>query len=187
MSIATTLLSRAANLDSFGLNLLRCALVLVLLWIGGLKFANYEADSIVPLVANSPLMKFVYRDPASYHSHMNKEGERNPANRRWHEENGTYTFSHLLGAIIVGIGLLIACAPFAPRVSAVGSALLFCMSLTTLSFLITTPEAWVAPLGDTAHGFPYLSGVGRLVIKDAIMLAASLVTLSDSARRALSK
>ena len=32
------------------------------------------------------------------------------------------------------------------------------------------------------HGFPYLSGAGRLVIKDAIMIGAALVTMADSAR-----
>ena len=54
-----------------------------------------------------------------------------------------------------------------PQVASVGS---FLMALTTLSFLITTPEAWVPALGDSAHGFPFLSATGRLVVKDAIML-----------------
>jgi uncharacterized membrane protein YkgB len=67
-------------------------------------------------------------------------------------------------------------------VAAVGSFLVFIMSLVTLTFLVTTPECWVPPLGDTVHGFPYLSGAGRLVIKDAIMLGAALVTMADSAK-----
>lgn len=50
------------------------------------------------------------------------------------------------------------------------------MALTTLSFLTTTPEAWVPALGDANHGFPYLSGVGRLMIKDSIMLGAAFLT-----------
>jgi len=45
------------------------------------------------------------------------------------------------------------------------------MSLVTLSFLVTTPECWVPALGSSEHGFPLLSGAGRLVIKDAIMMA----------------
>jgi hypothetical protein len=49
------------------------------------------------------------------------------------------------------------------------------MALTTLSFLITTPEAWVPALGDANHGFPYLSGVGRLIVKDSIMLGAAVL------------
>jgi uncharacterized membrane protein YkgB len=37
-------------------------------------------------------------------------------------------------------------------------------------------------LGYTTHGFPYLSGVGRLIIKDTIIVGAAVVTLADSAR-----
>jgi uncharacterized membrane protein YkgB len=61
------------------------------------------------------------------------------------------------------------------------------MSFVTLSFLITTPECWVPPLGDAQHGFPYLSGAGRLVVKDAIMMGAALVTMADSAKAYLRK
>jgi uncharacterized membrane protein YkgB len=61
------------------------------------------------------------------------------------------------------------------------------MACTTLSFIITTPEAWVPALGSATHGFPYLSGVGRLIIKDAIMLGAAVVTMADSARSYLNK
>ena len=146
---------------------------------------NYEADSIVPLVANSPLMSFLYHQPAEYRNHMNKEGELNPQHRSWHQANGTYSLSHGLGIVIVSIGILIALYPFKPELSALGSFLLILMSCTTLSFLITTPEAWVPALGMRKHGFPYLSGAGRLIVKDCIMLAAAVVTLADSAKSAL--
>jgi uncharacterized membrane protein YkgB len=55
--------AKAASFDRFGLGLVRLGLVVVLVWIGGLKFARYEADGIVPLVANSPLMSFFYHHP----------------------------------------------------------------------------------------------------------------------------
>jgi uncharacterized membrane protein YkgB len=61
------------------------------------------------------------------------------------------------------------------------------MALTTLSFLITTPEAWVPALGDANHGFPYLSGVGRLIVKDSIMLGAAVLTMAEAARESLTK
>ena len=175
--------SGAAGFDRAAMGLLRLGLVIVLLWIGGLKFANYEADSIVPLVANSPAMSFFYHHPApEYKQYMNKEGELNAAHRAWHERNGTYPFSHGLGIAIVLIGLLIALHPFLPQLASIGSFLLVLMASTTLSFLVTTPEAWVPALGDTVHGFPYLSGVGRLIIKDAIMLGAAVTTMADSAK-----
>jgi len=178
-------LSLAAKLDGFGMGLLRVALVVVLVWIGGLKFADYEADGIVPLVANSPLMRFFYRHPAEYRSHMNREGELKPQNRTWHMGNGTYRFSHGLGIVIIVIGVLIALYPISPTISALGSILLIFMSFSTLSFLVTTPESWVPALGDANHGFPYLSGSGRLIVKDFIMLAAAVVTMADSAKAAL--
>jgi uncharacterized membrane protein YkgB len=173
----------AASLDRIGMGLMRFALVLVLVWIGGLKFAKYEADSIVPLVANSPMMSFFYHHPTpEYRTHMNKEGELNVAHRQWNENNGTYPVSYALGIVIVSIGLLIALHPFLPQLAAVGSFLLILMACTTLSFLVTTPEVWVPALGDSVHGFPYLAGGGRLIIKDSIMLGAAVVTLADSAK-----
>jgi len=173
----------AARLDRFGMGLLRLGLIVVLVWIGGLKFAKYEADSIVPLVSNSPLMGFFYAHPApEYRPYMNKEGELIPAHRQWHQTNNTYLFAYGLGAVIVSIGFLLALHPIQPQLAALGSFLLILMACTTLSFLVTTPEAWVPALGDANHGFPFLSGTGRLVVKDAIMLGAAFVTLADSAK-----
>ena len=173
----------AAKLDRVGMGVLRLGLVVVLLWIGGLKFANYEADGIVPLVANSPLMSYLYHYPApEYRHHLNKEGELIPANHQWNVENRTYPVSYGLGFTIMLIGVLIASYPIAPQVSAVGSFLLILMAFTTLSFLVTTPEVWVPAVGSATHGFPYLSGAGRLVVKDSIMLGAAVVTMADAAR-----
>jgi reactive chlorine resistance protein C len=50
----------------------------------------------------------------------------------------------------------------------------------TLSFLVTTPEAWVS--GGTVHGFPSLALPGLLVVKDFIMLGAAILTMADSAK-----
>jgi uncharacterized membrane protein YkgB len=180
--------AHAASLDRIGVSILRVGLVIVLVWIGALKFADYEADSIVPLVANSPLMSFVYHHPApEYRAHMNREGELVQAHRAWQIDNGTYTFSHFLGVVIVTLGFLIATHRFLPQVAAVGSALVVLMACTTLSFLVTTPEAWVPAAGDAAHGFPYLSGVGRLIVKDAIMFGAAITTMADSAKSYLKR
>src|SRR5258707_5848696 len=186
-SVVRRIYERAAKLDRVGMGLLRFGLIVVLLWIGGLKFADYEADGIVPLVANSPLMSFFYHYPApEYRQYMNKEGEVIPAHQQWNESNGTYSFSHGLGVVIILIGVLIAAYPILPEVSAVGSFLLILMSLTTLSFLATTPDASVPAFVASTHGFPYLSGAGRLIIKDAIMLGAAVLTLADWARTWLS-
>ena len=181
------LMELASRMDRAGMALTRVGLIVVLVWIGGLKVYRYEADGIVPFVANSPLMSFFYADPGNYKAHMNPEGALVPANRSWHEANRTYEFAYGLGAVIVFYGLLIALNPWWPQAGAAGSFLVFTMSFVTLSFLITTPETWVPALGDAQHGFPYLSGRGRLVVKDAIMMGAGLVTMADSAKSYLRK
>jgi uncharacterized membrane protein YkgB len=133
-------------------------------------------------------MRFFLKYPApQYKQHVNREGERVEPNRQWHRENHTYAFAYGLGAVIVAYGLMLCLHPWLPQVAALGSFLVVVMSVVTLSFLVTTPESWVPALGDAQHGFPYLSGRGRLVVKDAIMMGAALVTMADSAKAYLRK
>jgi uncharacterized membrane protein YkgB len=113
---------------------------------------------------------------------MNPEGALVPANVQWHEKNHTYTFAYGPGAVIVLFGLLLCFDPWLPQLAALGGFLLFLMLLVILSFLITTPECWVPALGDVNHGFPFLSGTWRLVVKDSIMMGAALVVMADSAK-----
>ena len=181
-----TLLSFAANLKGLGLKLIRIAILVVFVWIGGLKFTHYEADGIVPFVANSPFMSFFYaKEAQEYKDYKNKEGELVPKNRAWHETNRTYVFSHGLGILIMGIGILVFLGIFTPKIGIFGDLLAIIMTIGTLSFLVTTPECWVPDLGSGEHGFPLLSGAGRLVIKDTVILAGAVTLLSDSARRLL--
>jgi uncharacterized membrane protein YkgB len=177
----------AAGMDRVGAAVARLGLIVVFLWIGGLKACRYEADGIVPFVANSPFMSFFYAHPDEYKAHKNPEGAPTPENRAWHESNRTYEFAFGLGTVIVLYGLMLCLHPWLPQVAALGSFLIFVMSFVTLSFLVTTPECWVPALGDDRHGFPYLSGAGRLVLKDAIMMGAALVTMADSAKAYLRK
>src|SRR5207253_2343089 len=130
------LFEHAARLDKLGITLTRIGLVVVLVWIGGLKAFRYEADGIVPFVANSPTMSFFYADPGHYKAHKNAEGALVPENRAWHEANWTYEFAYGLGAVIVLYGLLLCLHPWLPQAAAVGSFLVFVMSFVTLSFLI---------------------------------------------------
>ena len=181
------LFETAARMERVGIAVTRIGLIIVLLWIGGLKVFKYEAEGIIPFVANSPFMSFFLADPENYQSHKNAEGALVPENRAWHEQNRTYLFAYGLGSVIVLYGLMLCMNPWLPQVAAVGSFLVFIMSIVTLSFLITTPECWVPPLGDAQHGFPYLSGAGRLVVKDAIMMGAALVTMADSAKSYLKR
>src|SRR6516162_6057588 len=143
----------SSRVEAVGRALTRYGLVVVVGWIGLMKFTTYEAEGIRPFVANSPLMTWVYRL-------ISLPG-----------------FSAMLGVVEVTIALLIAARPFSPRVSAVGSALAVGMFLTTLSFLVTTPGVWASSAG----GFPALSGSpGQFLIKDLALLGIALWTLGEA-------
>lgn len=174
-----------ANSQTQFINLLRISIFIVMAWIGGLKAFQYEADGIVPFVENSPVMSFFYNHPKEYKIHKNKEGEVNQINIQWNKNNGTYSFALGLGFSIFLIGLLTLLGIWYPKIGLLGGLLTFGMSLVTLSFLITTPEAYVTNLGGADYGFPFLSGAGRLVIKDMIMMTAGLVIAADTARKIL--
>ncbi len=179
-------LRRAAALQGIGLAMIRIAILIIFVWIGGLKFWNYEAEGIVPFVANSPFMSFFYANKTpEYKDYKLKEGEVDPAKQQWHESNHTYLFSHGLGILIASIGILTFLGFFWTRVGMVGELLVIVMTIGTLSFLITTPECWVPNLGGPEHGFPLLSGAGRLVIKDCAIISGALVLFSRSAQKLL--
>src|SRR3954452_14240052 len=91
--------SLSSRAEAVGRGLARYGLVVVVGWIGLMKFTAYEAEGIRPFVANSPLMSWVY-------GLMSVRG-----------------FSALLGVVEVAIAILIATRPLSPRASAVGSAL----------------------------------------------------------------
>ena len=57
-------LTLAASSQKLGINLIRVAILVIFVWIGGLKIWNYEAEGIVPFVANRPFMSFFNEKPA---------------------------------------------------------------------------------------------------------------------------
>lgn len=165
--------SAIASTERWAVNFTRLALVIVTVWIGGLKIYKYEDRGIIPFVANSPFMRWMINDPDNYKKGKMPEGAVNAAAEAWHEANGTYLAAWVIGGIIVTIGILIALGWIFPEVGLLGSLALFGMSFVTLSFLVTTPEVWVPNLGSGEYGFPLLAGPGRLVLKDVIMMGAS--------------
>ncbi|KOE63955.1 YkgB family protein [Aggregatibacter actinomycetemcomitans] len=181
------------------INFVRIAICIVMVWIGGLKVCQYEADGIAHFVSNSPFLSFLYKNGSNlvqndkgelvkeYTLYKNPEGKMVVKNIEWHKANGTYTASYIIGAMIVTIGLLTLAGILSPTLGLFGGLLTFGMSIVTLSFLIFTPETWVPNLGGDLptpnYGFPYLSAAGRLVIKDIIMMAGGLVAAAECANR----
>src|SRR5215510_14836287 len=148
---ARTPLERLPVIEDAGKAIVRWGLVLVLAWIGAMKFTAYEAMGIQPLVAHSPFISWMY-DLLSIRS-----------------------FSAMLGCIEIGTAALISLRYVYPIASAAGSALAIGLFATTLSFLITTP-GWEATLG-----FPALSAMpGQFLLKDIVLFGAAVWSLGDS-------
>ncbi len=150
----TTGLRMEAAATRLGGVLARYGLVVVIGWIGLLKFTSYEAQGIQPLVANSPFMSWLY------------------------DLFSVTTFSTLLGVLEVATAVLLAVKPWWPKVSAVGSVIAVGLFVATISFLFTTPGIGE----DAAGGFPLLSMTGQFLIKDVALLGIAVWTLGDALR-----
>jgi uncharacterized membrane protein YkgB len=140
------------RIAALGELLIQYGLVLVLGWIGAMKFTAYEAAGIQPLVANSPLLSWAY------------------------QVLSVQAFSNVLGVTEIAVAVMIALRPLSARVAALGSGIAVMMFLTTLSFLFSTP-GWEPSLG----GFPALSVVpGQFVLKDMVLLGVAVWLLGES-------
>ena len=140
------------TLERVGGAVIRYGLVVILVWVGALKFTAYEAEGIQPFVSNSPLMSWGY------------------------DIMGVRGFAGLIGSIEITLGALIALGRLAPRVSAVGSLGAVGMFLTTLSFTLTTPGVW-----QPGYGFPFPSPMpGQFLAKDVLLLGAAIWTAGEA-------
>ena len=98
-SPATAAVTTEHPVATVGRYLVRYALVVVIAWIGALKYTGYEAAGIQPLIAHSPIFSWL-------------DGILSVG-----------TFAAVLGSLEIVAALLIAIRPLAPRISAVGSAM----------------------------------------------------------------
>ena len=130
---------------------LRYGLVLLILWFGLFKFTPTEANAIQPLVANSPILSWLY-------SVTDLRGA-----------------SRVIGVAEIVIALLIATRSVSARLSAIGGFGAVIMFLTTLSFLATTPGSWAR-----VDGFLVPAGAGAFLIKDLLLLGAALWSAGES-------
>ena len=145
-----------SGLAAAGSSITRYGLVTTLVWIGALKFTDYEVQNAEVLVTASPLTS------------------------RLRNKLGAQKLAWLVGVTQITLGSLIAAKPLAPRASAVGSLGAAGLMVSTLSFLATTPEAWREGPG----GIPQLSVLGEALLKDTVLLGAALLTAAESMRAA---
>jgi len=83
--------------------------------------------------------------------------------------------SQVIGAIEIVAAIGIALRALSARAAVIGSALAVGTFLVTLSFFLTAPGIW-----DATHGFPLLGGGGQFIVKDLVLLGASLWSLGEA-------
>ena len=139
------------------LALLRWSLVVIFLWFGLMKFTAYEADGIAPLISHSPVMGWLI---AAF------------------DVSGA---ARVVGVVELSTAAMLAAGAFLPAASALGAAMSSATYAITLTFLASTPGVAAAAAG----GFPAISAdVGQFLLKDLVLLAASLCLLLASVEAA---
>lgn len=137
----------------FGRVLLILTLATIFLWIGAMKFTDYEARSVAPFIANNPLISWL------------------------HTVFGIHGASRFLGVYEILTGLLLLGGFLNARLGVLGGAMSILTYLITLSCLFTTPGVGAPEAG----GFPALSAeIGQFLAKDFVLLAASVYVLGDA-------
>ena len=126
-------------------------LVLVLGWIGAMKFTAVEAAGIDPLIRTSPLFAWTLSlTSVRYVS--------------W----GIGILELLTVAALMGYW-------FRPALLRIGLLMAMATFALTLSFLVTFPGSWADSLG----GFPALARTGHFLLADLPLLATALALLSE--------
>ena len=133
------------GVEEFGRHFVRYALVLVLAWMGLMKFTGFEASAIQPMVANSPFLFWLY------------------------DIMSVRAASSLIGVIEVTAAVLLAVRPWSAKAALAGAALAVGTFVITITMIFTLPS-WEATLG-----FPVLTVMpGQFLIKDVLFLGAAV-------------
>lgn len=145
----------SVRLTALGETLIRYSVVVVLGWIGAIKFTGYEAGAIEGLVASSPFTAWLYGILS------------------------LQATSNLIGFIEIATAAALIAGAWSARAAVAGAAAAAFTFLLTSSFLLTAP-VWEASLG-----FPALSVIpGQFLLKDLVLLAAALFLLGRALERA---
>ncbi|ENM5766834.1 DUF417 family protein [Vibrio mimicus] len=143
------------SLDKVADNAVRFSIVIVLAWIGAMKFTSYEAGAIEGLVASSPLTSWLY-------SVFSLQGA-----------------SNLIGFVEVTTALALLFAPVHRIIAVLGAA------SATLTFAVTSSFLLSAPITEPSlGGFPAISVVpGQFLLKDLVLLSAAVSLLAKALLR----
>ncbi|WP_433886565.1 YkgB family protein [Pseudomonas vranovensis] len=141
--------------SSLDIQLLRWSLILIFFGFGYAKWFDYEAQALIPLIDNSPLLSWL------------------------HLAFGIHGASYALGVAEWAIGTALLAGIWQPRLAVIGALGSVLTYATTLTLIVTTPGGWE----NSAGGFPAMGGATSFLIKDAVLLAASVALLKHDLQR----
>lgn len=136
-------------------HIVRIAMVIMFLFFGYQKWFDYEAQVLIPFISNGPLISWMY--PAF----------------------GLHGASYFLGVAELLFGVLIFAGFWNKRLGmlgAAGSVITFVLTVTIIPFM---PDGWAASAG----GFPAMTGNIPFLMKDVVLLAASIYLLKQDVAR----
>lgn len=128
-------------------------LMLVLGWIGAMKFTAPEAEGVYPLLTSSPL--FNWWAPVYFSKQM---------------------ASNIIGIIELVTVFCLTGWWWNKRIFQFGLLLSAATLLATLSFMVSFAGSW-------SGGFPYLASAGHFLLKDLLLLAATIALMAETRLR----
>lgn len=158
MNYLANLLNRSGLLKhDLDYHFLRLAMVIIFAWFGYDKWFDVEIKGLLPIITHGPLISWTIPTLGI---------------------NGTSVF---LGATEWTVGLLLLIGFWNKKagvLGAIGSSATFIATVTVLPFV---PDAWLAEAG----GFPAMTINSAFLLKDIVLLAASVYLLKQDAVRVL--
>jgi uncharacterized membrane protein YkgB len=139
------------------LHLVRGSMVLIFLLFGYQKWFEYEAQTLIPFIEHGPLTFWMY--PVF----------------------GLHGASYFLGVSEWLTAALLAWGFWNPKAGVLGALLSVATFVTTVAIIPFMPDGW-----DAAAGFPAMKGNVAFLMKDVVLLAASVYLLKQDVVRASS-
>jgi uncharacterized membrane protein YkgB len=137
-------------------HLIRAAMVIMFFFFGYQKWWDYEAQVLIPYISNGPLISWLY--PVF----------------------GIRGASWFLGVAEWLFGALILLGFWNKKLGALGAAGSVLTFLATVTIIPFMPNGWAASAG----GFPAMTGNIPFLMKDVVLLAASIYLLKQDWVRA---
>src|ERR1700751_1402409 len=136
-------------------HLVRGSMVLIFLLFGYQKWFEYEAQTLIPFIRNGPLTSWMY--PVF----------------------GLHGASYFLGVSEWLTAALLVWGFWNPRAGVLGAIFSVGTFVTTVTIIPFMPDGW-----DAAAGFPAMKGNVAFLMKDVVLLAASVYLLKQDVVRA---